>query len=163
LEFIQHLVGLAHAFKIQVTVEGLEHPGLIEAAAILGADYGQGYGFARPMPAEQLVSWYHAFGYGVDRGRPQTPLGAMAGYLLWNRQFDALKRWPDMMEEFVRAPCPVQRFVEARSDQDAVVLEELLRKHHAVALQGTSGSLYRRTQEELIEALSALSLAFHKK
>src|SRR3546814_1457066 len=42
LQFIRQLIRLGHDLELEVVVEGLETPGLIEAALILGADFGQG-------------------------------------------------------------------------------------------------------------------------
>ncbi len=154
LEFIYHLTHLAHALKVPVTVEGLEHQGLIEAAAMLGADFGQGYGLARPMSADRLVDWATQFRYDVDVNAPRTPLGALAGYLLWDRELGALGRWPDMMEQFVRTPCMVQRFIERTGLQDPD-LEDLIAKNQALAIQGNAGKLYQRTRQEVIARLSA--------
>jgi len=57
LAFISALTHLAHALDLRVGVEGLESEALIEAAAALGADYGQGYAIAKPMPAEEVAAW----------------------------------------------------------------------------------------------------------
>ena len=86
LEFMLYLTRLVHAFELRLTVEGLEHRGLIESAAILGADQGQGYGIARPMPIEDIPAWSHTFRHEIDRHRPRTALGALAAYLLWDMQ-----------------------------------------------------------------------------
>ena len=84
LEFMLYLTRLVHAFDMRLTVEGLEHRGLIEGARILGADQGQGYGIARPMPIRDVPDWYRRFHYDVDPHRPWTALGALATYLLWD-------------------------------------------------------------------------------
>lgn len=89
LEFILYLTRLAHAFGMPLTVEGLENQGMIEAAAILGADLGQGYGIARPMPVEGVADWFQGFRHQVDAQRPRTALGALAAYLLWDMQRSA--------------------------------------------------------------------------
>lgn len=86
LEFMLYLTRLVHAFDMRVTVEGLEHQGLIEGALILGADQGQGYGIARPMPIQDIPAWYRGFRYDVDPHHPKTALGALATYLLWDMQ-----------------------------------------------------------------------------
>ena len=54
---VQSVVYLAHAFHRPVIAEGVET--LAHAAALLrlGCHLGQGYGIARPMPAEQLQAW----------------------------------------------------------------------------------------------------------
>lgn len=89
LEFMLYLTRLAHAFGMRLTVEGLEHRALIEAAMILGADQGQGYGIARPMPASEIPGWARQFRYDIDPRLPETALGAMATYMLWDLQAGA--------------------------------------------------------------------------
>ena len=156
LEFIYYLTHLAHALKVPVTIEGLENPGLIEAATILGADYGQGFGIARPLPADTIPEWTKKFHLAVDITQPKTPLGALAGYLLWDRQLSSLNHWPSLIEDFVGAPCMVQRFIETTRPADPV-LQDLLGKNHALALLCMSSRIYQRTRQELISKLSAMS------
>ena len=86
LEFMFNLSRLVHAFGMRLTVEGLEHRALMESAAILGADHGQGYGIARPMPVQDIPAWHRGFRYDIDPRRPRTALGALASYLLWDIQ-----------------------------------------------------------------------------
>lgn len=83
LEFILYLTRLAHSFGTMLTVEGLENPGMVEAAAILGADFGQGFAIARPMPLDDLTAWQKSFAYAVRPEVPQTAIGALAAYLTW--------------------------------------------------------------------------------
>jgi EAL domain-containing protein (putative c-di-GMP-specific phosphodiesterase class I) len=153
LEFIHHLTALAHAFDIPVTVEGLENEGLIEAVAILGADRGQGYGFAQPMPGEQLYAWRRDFEAAINIRQPRTALGALASCLLWDRQLTALSGWPDMVETFVRTPCTLRNYLD-RLDPPAPQLVALLERNRACAVQGAKSSMYRRTRQELITRLS---------
>ncbi len=84
LEFILYLTRLAHALETPVTVEGLENVGILEAAAVLGADCGQGHAIAMPMPVAQLRDWHRTYVYPVNPHEPRTALGVMAGYLLWD-------------------------------------------------------------------------------
>lgn len=76
--FIGALVRLGKGLGLTVAVEGLETPDLIEAAAVLGADGGQGYALAKPMPASELPGWVRQFRLSIDHSCPQTPLGAVA-------------------------------------------------------------------------------------
>ena len=46
---------MGHALGIQVVAEGIETRGQATRAADLGCDYGQGFLFARPGPAEAIV------------------------------------------------------------------------------------------------------------
>ncbi|MDD4887221.1 MAG: diguanylate cyclase [Thiomonas sp.] len=81
--FIGSLIRLAHTLDLEVVVEGLESPGLVEAAAMLGADFGQGFALARPMSAESLVDWNQHFIQTLDPAYPATALGALAAHWLW--------------------------------------------------------------------------------
>lgn len=57
LNIVENVVRLAYAFKRPVIAEGvetLEHGALLVS---LGCILGQGYGIARPMPAEQIPGW----------------------------------------------------------------------------------------------------------
>ncbi len=76
--FVGALVQLAQSLGMWVVVEGLETPDLVEAATILGADAGQGYELARPMPASAMVDWVRDFRCNVDPQSPSTQLGIMA-------------------------------------------------------------------------------------
>ncbi|SBP89732.1 EAL domain-containing protein [Thiomonas delicata] len=151
--FIYYLTQLAHELGALVTVEGLENPGLIEAALIMGADSGQGYGIARPMPAEDIAAWACSFRPEVDPLNPRTAWGALAGYLLWDRELKALDPWPQLIEEFVRAPCRVQRFIERKAPATSS-LQQLLDRNHSVAMHGSAGRMYRLTRRAVINALA---------
>ena len=152
LEFILHLTRLAHALDIPVTVEGLENRGTIEAATILGADRGQGYGIARPMPAEDLLRWHADFQHDIDPQTPQTALGAMAGFLLWDLQLSELARWPNMLAEFTRGDSVIERYRRTHAAADAR-LERLLARTRAEAGYGANHERYRRAREEVMKEL----------
>jgi EAL domain-containing protein (putative c-di-GMP-specific phosphodiesterase class I) len=50
---VEAVVALAHTLQIAMTAEGIETAAQQEAIAALGCDYGQGYRFAPPLPAER--------------------------------------------------------------------------------------------------------------
>ena len=57
LTLVEAVVGLAKAFNRQVIAEGVE---TVEHGLLLlqlGCDLGQGYGIARPMPADSVAAW----------------------------------------------------------------------------------------------------------
>jgi diguanylate cyclase (GGDEF)-like protein len=63
--FIGALVSLAHACNLTVVAEGIEHEHQVEALRSLGCGFGQGYLFAKPLPATSLaaaISPEEAFG-----------------------------------------------------------------------------------------------------
>jgi diguanylate cyclase (GGDEF)-like protein len=57
LAILQAILGLASAFRREVIAEGVETVEHGELLLQLGCDIGQGYGIARPMPAEQISEW----------------------------------------------------------------------------------------------------------
>jgi len=54
---VRTVIDLAHNFEIAVTAEGVESQLILEQLAELGCDRAQGFHFARPMPAADLVKW----------------------------------------------------------------------------------------------------------
>jgi diguanylate cyclase (GGDEF)-like protein/PAS domain S-box-containing protein len=58
---VEGVIGLANAFRRVVIAEGvetLEHGKLLLQ---LGCDYAQGFGIARPMPADRVIDWIEGF------------------------------------------------------------------------------------------------------
>ena len=154
LEFIVYLVRLAHAFDTAVTVEGLENLGMIEAAAILGADHGQGYGIARPMPAAQVMAWQRSYRYPVDPQTPRTALGAMAGYLLWDMHMAALADRPALADPVQGARNIVEQFVAANQLADSP-LGRVLAARVAPSLRGAEADAFNPvTRLAVIEQLT---------
>lgn len=78
LSLVSSVIQMGVDFGQKVVVEGLEDAGMIEAAVLLGANLGQGYGLARPMPMDNLVAWSRHFKIATKTGRLETPLGALA-------------------------------------------------------------------------------------
>ena len=57
LALIDGIVSLSKAFKRQVIAEGVETIEHGTALLKLGCINGQGYGIAKPMPADKLIDW----------------------------------------------------------------------------------------------------------
>jgi len=157
LEFIYHLTLLAHDFGVPVIVEGLEDDALIEAAAILGADYGQGYGIARPMPAQDVMPWKDAWSFPIVAERPRTALGTLAGFLLWERKLEMLSDWPEGMATYIKETSLIHHYLDHKGKSDPE-LSMILARIQIVALQGQTSLNYTRMRQELIEKLSMLWL-----
>lgn len=58
---VAELIELGRASGCDVVVEGIEDAAQAEAARRLGASHGQGYLFARPMPADEVPDWVAGF------------------------------------------------------------------------------------------------------
>ena len=54
---VRSVIGLADAFGLRVVAEGVETPEHADALRKLGCRIVQGYAFARPMPAEEVMGW----------------------------------------------------------------------------------------------------------
>jgi diguanylate cyclase (GGDEF)-like protein/PAS domain S-box-containing protein len=65
LAILQGVIGLARAFRREVIAEGVETVAHGTALLALGCEMAQGYGVARPMPANDLPGW-------VQRWRPDA-------------------------------------------------------------------------------------------
>jgi diguanylate cyclase (GGDEF)-like protein/PAS domain S-box-containing protein len=69
LAIVRSLVRLAHSLDLRVVAEGVETLPALEVLTGLGCDFAQGYGIARPMPANETLGW-------LSRCDAQTPPGA---------------------------------------------------------------------------------------
>jgi len=54
---VQGIIELAKVFKLKLIAEGVETPRHGEVLMSLGNDIAQGYGIARPMPANDILTW----------------------------------------------------------------------------------------------------------
>jgi len=158
LEFILYLTRLAHAFKTPVTVEGLENLGMIEAAAILGADFGQGYGIAKPMPASDIITWHQGYVYSVNPKAPRTALGAMAGYMLWDLQLASTAHWSKPLEELMIENPILDQYIANNSLQGSS-LDQILRDRQISNLAEPPVNLYQDSRTKVIEVLTEYWLA----
>lgn len=114
LSLIGAIIQMGTDFERRVVVEGLENEGLIEAAAILGAPFGQGYGIARPMPADLVPAWSSAFRLPIRPGEINTCLGALAYH--W-------KLIHGGASPGVAGACPLERFLEGLGEAGAEALD----------------------------------------
>ena len=58
---VQGIIALAHAFGRGTVAEGVETEALYQALRDMECEVGQGYGIARPMPADALLPWHQAW------------------------------------------------------------------------------------------------------
>lgn len=154
LDFIRHLARLSQDLNIPVTVEGLETLGLIEAAAILGADFGQGWGIARAMPAAEVPAWSRRYVLELDPEHPRTALGSYAAYLLWEAQLAALTPWPDLLERFVQVPSGLGNYLLSQ-DLLGSALDSARQLVLSAATQGPASQAYRHARQKLRILLAA--------
>ena len=58
------IVDLGHSLNLQVTAEGVEDKGALDALVDMRCDLAQGYFIARPMPPEATAAWLKAAAAG---------------------------------------------------------------------------------------------------
>ncbi len=56
---VEGVIALCKTFNRHTVAEGVETAEHYQMLVELGCQYGQGYGIARPMPADQLLNWSH--------------------------------------------------------------------------------------------------------
>ena len=58
---IDGVIGLANSFNREVIAEGVESTAHGELLLIMGCEYAQGYGIAKPMPADEFSKWHSSY------------------------------------------------------------------------------------------------------
>jgi EAL domain-containing protein (putative c-di-GMP-specific phosphodiesterase class I) len=181
LRFIYQLTRLGHSLDKKVIVEGVEGTELLEAIAILGADAAQGYGIARPMPAQQVVAWMdNQPGSGAAQN-PKSPLGKLARLLILEERLHLISEDPpafDRLADIVnanagadaRVPASAQSwqqdarcractlaefFVETESVRASDFADSTLQKNliAATVQHGLRSADYRHARQRLIESI----------
>ncbi|OIQ65837.1 oxygen sensor protein DosP [mine drainage metagenome] len=112
LSFVGALIQLGRDLEREVVVEGLEDEAMVEAVAILGAPFGQGYGLSRPMPPDAVPEWVRGFRLPIQSGHTRTALGALA----YHWQFTHLGDPHHPVTDLER--CPMTQFLQEHAPQD---------------------------------------------
>jgi diguanylate cyclase (GGDEF)-like protein len=124
LAIVEGVIGLADAFRRKVIAEGVETVAHGVLLLHLGCDLAQGYGIARPMPAEAIPDW-------IASWRPD-PRWAEACRHEWQRhelpllvaEFDH-QNWVDNVTDWLRAG-PDQVVNQPNLDERACLFERWL-------------------------------------
>jgi diguanylate cyclase (GGDEF)-like protein len=133
LRMLRQLIRVSHDLGLEVVVEGLESAGMLEAASILGADFGQGFALAHPMPPEELPDWLSIARTARPDAPPRCALGALASALRWEERFAGLFDVPEARQRHVRAGSGVGEWLRVA---EGVTVE--LRAAHRAMLDGAS-------------------------
>lgn len=151
LRFVRQLIRIGYDMRLEVVVEGLETPALVEAARILGADFGQGYALAQPMPLAQLADWLAGRPLPVIDAAPRTGLGALAAELRWEEQFLALPSEPAYWKHHAQAACGPGLYLHGLTGGGA--LHAAHEAMHRAAERGPADELYREAHEAFLALL----------
>ncbi|MDE3141630.1 MAG: EAL domain-containing protein, partial [Pseudomonadota bacterium] len=155
LRFIRQLTLLGQALGIEVVVEGLETAGLVEAALLLGADFGQGYALARPCAPEALPELLARFHWPFDAHTPHTALGALAAALLWEERFEQSAEDHVGWRRIAEQPGLVHAHLEQQHGAAHAALIDAHEAMHSAAYQGPRSADYRASRAHFIDVLVA--------
>ncbi|RMH66909.1 MAG: EAL domain-containing protein, partial [Actinomyces sp.] len=70
---VRSIISLARSLGLEVVAEGVESPDTVTRLSLLGCDRAQGFWFARPRPADDLVEFVTDHNRALDR--PRGPAG----------------------------------------------------------------------------------------
>ena len=171
IPFLGALVRMTQAMGMRVTVEGLESAELLEMAVCLGADWGQGYAIARPMPRDDLFGWAVDWRWPVDPDRPMHPLGKHAlavrqesVSLDWKQVVKSHERWGEVLVNSFRGQgkplnwrvicrddkCQLGRWLYRHRSSCMPAMQPVYERAMAAHAQfhRTAGDLVRRVQHD---------------
>ena len=69
---VRAIIQMAHSMKLKTIAEGVETQELIDLLRLFHCDEIQGYGLARPMPAEELETFVRQFQVRTEVGNPEA-------------------------------------------------------------------------------------------
>jgi EAL domain-containing protein (putative c-di-GMP-specific phosphodiesterase class I) len=73
---VRAIVQMAQSLNLKTVAEGIEDEGVIAHLRAMGCDHGQGYGIARPMPAQALLEVLAAADERASPGEKAAALSA---------------------------------------------------------------------------------------
>lgn len=143
LSLLRTIIVIGMDFDRMVVVEGLENEAILEAARMLGATYGQGYGIAWPMAAERVSDWIaDAAPQTARNGSVHSLLGALAYH--WS-----LRHQPLTVHHDAYSDCPLTTILQ----QPALRHTEAAQWHHK-AHTAVDEDERIKAQERLIDWLA---------
>ena len=161
LIFVESLINLGLGMNVIITVEGVETEAHIALLREMEVDYLQGYAIARPLEAEAVADFVHAFVLGT--GDADTPLLALYQHLGWVHAAEESAMHHGGYEHADLAACPITAWLHAHAPELPGV-EALLAEHEAVHALGQEILQVRQsgTREELHRLLGRLHAHSHR-
>lgn len=151
IAIIGGIVRLGRALNLRTVVEGVETYELMELSALLGADLLQGFGIAKPMPADEVPQWMAQHGKMASPAQePTTLLGVLATHWLWEQgQGDAGS--PDPAQAHLH--CSLGRYIEQQGWRGTAVDQLHAAMHWAMQQGGAQSAQYRQAKMKFANAL----------
>ena len=159
LSILEGALKLANAFDRRFVAEGVETPEQGEFLLLLGCEHAQGYGIARPMPAEQVQDWLEAYqpasgwlNASTLHDHSAPAIMALVSHTAWALQFEQAVRHQRPLPEMSSGQCPLEQWLHhaGQHGHDSRELEPLKALHqqaHALAEQlASAGDSYSEEQ-----------------
>jgi EAL domain-containing protein (putative c-di-GMP-specific phosphodiesterase class I) len=77
---VRAIIQMAHSLKLRTIAEGVENEALSEMLRRFECDDIQGYGLARPMPAEALEAFVHSYAAKTKPSQPHQGAAEISGH-----------------------------------------------------------------------------------
>ncbi|WP_270455350.1 EAL domain-containing protein [Klebsiella quasipneumoniae] len=153
LRFVYHLTSLGHSLGKKVIVEGVEDFDLLDAIAILGVDYVQGYVVSPPVPASKLEGWIATqTPFTLSSSRTPGFQSILAKLLIWEEGMKALLNMkPDLFsnESTYREICnllgPMALTPHEQEDISSLI--------SCVASSGLNSPAYKQARKRIIDSV----------
>lgn len=85
---IKGIIALAKTFDRTTVAEGVESEAHFNMLRDMGCQIGQGYGIARPMPAQEIESWAQRFIGNIDNAAQSKNLDRRHQEIHWSTKFE---------------------------------------------------------------------------
>lgn len=158
LQFVLSLLSLARGLDKSLVIEGVETVEILDALMILGIEFAQGYGIARPMPPDRLQAWIDTYRVPVATRSPQSLLGAFASHLSVIETCRILMHQPLPIawKEECRNPhtCEIGRYFDRCGMHETSFGLAHKRFHEVMTLYGSDYSLWKSGADGFAEALA---------
>ena len=124
----------------KVVLEGLETEAHLEMATRLGVPFGQGFGIARPMPAEKIPGWIEGFKFDSDRVQVKTYLGGLAHH--WKSGHAG-----------TADSCPISMLLESKVNVPVEIMRAHAKLHSQATPDGSAAELSEWLQKAIQQEL----------
>ena len=169
LQFVMSILGLARGLDKTLVVEGVETPAIIDAMAILGVEYVQGYAFCRPLPEAKLARFLTTRTPVRASKTPRTLLGSYASHLNVVETCRLLGNQPLQIQWKAESKnphsCEIGRYFDKAGLHETSFGEAHKRFHEVISVYESQPTLWEAAAETfrgaLVEAILTQDAARH--
>lgn len=104
-DIVEGVLRLAQALKRPVVAEGVESIELAMMLLQLGCQFAQGYGIAKPMPAQQLLLWITSWEENENWHKLSSEIKNLTEFYDLNVAIFTLRRWINQLAKYMESGC----------------------------------------------------------